>query len=442
VPERKEKRTVDDRRSSKRGRYRAALLPAFLWAALLAMQVADHAEEVRRHRASLERAGAASLGMLEASLRSMGRGRRQRPEVLDMIFQEVAAVPGIRGTWLTDASGKIIHSKGAPHELPSPSSAPVALWTDGGLVVGRQVDIGSCPFDGQGRPRSQEEQDLPNHLFFQFDTAEIEREIANDLGLRAAIQFAAAIAACGGYLLLRARAGARRLQMDLAVSEARSLEHKEWALLGAGLAHETKNPLAAVRGVAQCLAEDEGLPAGTTERAKQIVDEVDRVVSRINEFLQFSRPVEPSEEPVALRPLFEEMARLIEADLAPIKGRLLIEGEALSASADPGMLRQILLNLLVNAARAIQDGGWIRLAALSGPHGTVTIAIEDNGRGIPEDLLDKVFEPYSTGFPGGIGLGLSIVKRLAEAHGWSVRLESRQGSGTRIEILGMRRASP
>ena len=121
---------------------------------------------------------------------------------------------------------------------------------------------------------------------------------------------------------------------------------------------------------------------------------------------------------------------------------LLIEGEALSASADPGMLRQILLNLLVNAARAIQDGGWIRLAALPAPDGTVTIAIEDNGRGIPEDLLEKVFEPYSTGFPGGIGLGLSIVKRLAEAHGWSVRLESRQGSGTQLKILGMRRASP
>jgi signal transduction histidine kinase len=103
------------------------------------------------------------------------------------------------------------------------------------------------------------------------------------------------------------------------------------------------------------------------------------------------------------------------------------------------MLRRILLNLIVNAARAIPEGGWIRLsaAAKGGEGGGAVLEVRDNGHGIDDADLDKVFEPYYTRAPGGTGLGLAIVRRLVEAHGWRVELESEKGVGTVVRLVGV-----
>ena len=406
---------------------------------MLGWQLSEHAAEVRRHREGLERAGQASLGMLEAAIRSMGRGRRQRPEFLEMVFHEVSSVPGIRGTWLTEPSGNVIFSKGGDLPVSDPRTFPGSLWQKDGVLIGRRVDIGECPFDGRGRERSSESMSLPTYLFLSLDAAEVDREIASDLRLRAAIGGAAGLAAAGAFLVWRARGRTRNLRTMLAIAEERSRRDREWAVLGAGLAHETKNPLSAVRGIAQRLAGEIEDP-GKAERAREIVDEVDRTVARLNEFLQFSRPVEPRPEPVEIRPLFEEMGRLIEADLAPKGGKLEIAAGAEAAMADRGMLRQILLNLLVNSARAIGVGGRIRLAARTAEEATLSLEVEDDGVGIAPGEVERVFEPYFSRSPGGTGLGLAIVRRLAEGHGWNISLESTPGAGTRLRILGVRRA--
>jgi signal transduction histidine kinase len=103
------------------------------------------------------------------------------------------------------------------------------------------------------------------------------------------------------------------------------------------------------------------------------------------------------------------------------------------------MLRQIILNLLVNAAHAIGPGGRIDLRAYAGARGDVTIEVRDNGRGIPPDEIDKVFEPYYTHTPGGTGLGLAIVRRLAELHNWRVEIRSEPEAGTTVRIASIAR---
>ncbi|MBN1420769.1 MAG: hypothetical protein JXP34_18505 [Planctomycetes bacterium] len=409
------------------------------WLALLVWQVAEHAVDARRHRDGLRRSGDAGVGILEAAIRSMGRGRRQRPEFLGMVLEGISSAPGIRGAWLTDTEGEAIASTGGDRPLPAPRTFSGTEWSSEGLLVGRRVEIGPCPFDARGRARTDEEMERPTYLFLFLDRTEMDREIARDLTLRGAIVIVAAIAAAGGILVALARAKARRLTTELAVSEERAHRTREWALLGAGLAHETKNPLSIVRGLAQQLVEESSEDPRRAEPAHKIVDEVDRIVARIGEFLRFSRPAEPQPEPIDLRALAQEMASLIGPDLAARKGRIDVDVAPIRIVADREMLRQILLNLLINAARAIPEGGTVRIAAGEAGADGAAIEVADDGEGIPADAIDRVFEPYYTRTPGGTGLGLAIVKRLAEAQGWRVGIESPAGGGARVRITGIER---
>lgn len=422
------------------GRYRwvPALVVFVLWVSLLVSQILELSAESRRHRQALEDSGVASVRTLEAAIRSMGRGRRHRPEFLGAILEEVTALRGFRGSWLTDLSGVPVVSVGGERSLPDPREFSGASWHSGELLVGRRVEIGECPIDGWGRPRPPAEIDEPLFLFVSLDSSEIEREIGSHLRLRVAVQAVATLAAVGAILLLSSREKARRLRLDLAISEERARRHREWAALGAGLAHETKNPLSVIRGVAQRLAQDTAEDPDRAARASEIVDEVDRVVSRINEFLSFSRPREPEPASVELCPLLEEMARLIQIDLDPTEGTVETECRAVTVLADPDMLRQTLLNLLVNAARAIPRGGRIRLRALQDAAGGVCLEVEDNGPGIPGEERERIFEPYFTKTPGGTGLGLAIVKRLADLHGWTIEVDESPESGATFRIRGMK----
>jgi signal transduction histidine kinase len=270
------------------------------------------------------------------------------------------------------------------------------------------------------------------------DDGEVHRETSADLQLRLIILASAAAAATGLYFFLRANARTRRLGTELAVAEERSRRNREWVMLGAGLAHETKNPLAVVRAAAQRLAAEGCDDPRLSETVHQIVDEVDRVVSRVNEFLCYSRPIEPTPETVELRSFLEEIGSLLEPDLKPGRGELVVEAQPTAVLADPDMLRQILLNLLVNATHAIPEGGRIELRAEHSADGTVRIEVRDNGQGIPASELERVFEPYFTRSPRGTGLGLAIVRRLVEAQGWRIDIESKVGMGTRVVICNIK----
>jgi two-component system sensor histidine kinase HydH len=208
------------------------------------------------------------------------------------------------------------------------------------------------------------------------------------------------------------------------------------AQLGAGLAHETKNPLGLARGLAQSIAEAGDAGAESRRQARQIVDEADRIVGQINAFLALARPAEPVREDVALDHVFGGLQALVQAEAAQAGVSLRAAANGLVVRADPALLRRALLNLLINALRACERGGEIALEA-GWRAGSVAVCVRDNGRGIAPEDLPRVREPYFTRFPGGTGLGLAMVEQVTAAHGWRLQIESEPGAGTRVTLEGM-----
>lgn len=409
------------------------------WFCLVTWQAFEHAASVQIHKDNLVRLGKANIRVLEAAIRSMGRGRREQPEFLSYVLKEIVLVPEIKGAWLKELDGTLLASTVSSEEFSLPSTESEETWLEDGLMVARNIDVSGCMIGGNRRFSNSpnESRIVRMHLFL--DRVHLDREIKSDMSLRTGIVAVAAVVFAGAFLLLRIRKKSKGLKAELGLAKELVRRNKEWALLGAGLAHETKNPISVIRGFAQQLTEeDSASPSEYRKYAGRIVDEVDRIVTRIDEFLQFSRPVEPNLAPVNLHELFQEMATLIRADLSPRNGRIKIESEpVVTIQADENMLRQILLNLLVNAAYSLSYGGQIELHADLSEDISVSVEVKDNGEGIPAEEIDKIFEPYYTRSEGGTGLGLAIVRRLVEAHGWHVTINSKLGAGTSVMISGM-----
>ncbi len=210
--------------------------------------------------------------------------------------------------------------------------------------------------------------------------------------------------------------------------------------LSASIAHEIRNPLAAISGSIQVLQAEAGAPGGSSKRLMEIVvREVDRLDRLIADFLHYARPGEPRLEPVAVAEAVREVVEM--AETAGV-GDVALEcrvAPGLAVCADPGQLRQVLWNLLLNAVQATAGGGRVRVEAGAGraPQGEpvadrtgdegkpawAEIAVMDQGAGIPPDVAERVFDPFFTTKPGGTGLGLAIVHRVIAEHGGAIRVE-------------------
>jgi len=207
--------------------------------------------------------------------------------------------------------------------------------------------------------------------------------------------------------------------------------------LSAGIAHEFKNALATISGYAQMIHSDP-VAADTAENAAEILDQTRNVTHVVTEFLRYARPLDISAEPVSLAPLVERVVTEI-AELFP-QVQIATEGAFVEVAGDDGLLRQVLLNLVRNAAEAafatsshpsVTVHGEI-LSALS--DGAQRIYIRDNGAGISSEALPKLFLPFFTTKASGTGLGLAIVQKILLQHGGQVeaRNGSRSGSGAEI----------
>jgi signal transduction histidine kinase len=208
--------------------------------------------------------------------------------------------------------------------------------------------------------------------------------------------------------------------------------------LAAGLAHETKNPLSLIRGMAQSCLHKPFDSEESRRIAGKIVDESDRLEGRINSFLSYSRPLDPSLSSIDLHEVVLQTVELFEEE-ASAKGILLqTDLEAHLVLADPDMLRQILVNLLSNSLSACRAGDSIAIRGGTEGQGAI-LEIRDSGKGISPEDLPQVTKPYFTRREGGTGLGLAIVSQLAQAHGWRLEIESQTDRGTTVQVLGIRR---
>jgi signal transduction histidine kinase len=226
----------------------------------------------------------------------------------------------------------------------------------------------------------------------------------------------------------------RQQQRDVELSSR--LHHTErlasLGQLAAGLAHEIKNPLAGIHGVLELLRDEEN-DSDRRNLYREMLDELDRVNGTIQALLGFARPSPPRRVPTAIAELIGGIAKLMRPGLSK-KGIVLettVAPEVTTFPLDPDQIRQVVVNLVGNAADAIEENGRIAIRATTFPDRSgLILAVEDDGPGIPEERRQEIFEPfYSTKF-SGTGLGLAVARSLVVKHGGELQVESREGRGS------------
>lgn len=238
-----------------------------------------------------------------------------------------------------------------------------------------------------------------------------------ETGLATTLVLGSVVAGAGllGFSLFAARGLAERQRLERLETERQRLD--ALALAGAGLAHRIRNPLAAIKGTAQLMAEEPASAARS--RAERIVAASSRIEELVAQLLRFARPPEPVAETFDLAALAREAAE--QAGGLPLEGT----GPVL-ALGDRGHAEEILEELIVNA-RGHDASGKITLAAQAEADRAV-LEVRDRGPGLSIDR-EKAFDPFLTTRPGGTGLGLPIVRALARASGGDVTLAAREGGG-------------
>lgn len=207
--------------------------------------------------------------------------------------------------------------------------------------------------------------------------------------------------------------------------------------VAAGLAHEIRNPLGAMRGAIQVLesqTKPESLQAGLMDI---ILKESDRLNSIITNFLSYARPMAAEFTDTDVGEAIRETAALLRHSPDVREQHELVAdigAEAMIVSADASQLKQIFWNLSRNSLQAMPDGGTLRFALEAIPDNRIRITIEDTGRGMSPEQVEQLFEPFSNSTTGGTGLGLSIVYQIVKDHNGVINVRSREGEGTTITI--------
>ena len=219
---------------------------------------------------------------------------------------------------------------------------------------------------------------------------------------------------------------------------AQTAASERLALLGevsASIAHEVRNPLTGMRSLAQRLAEDDVDADKRRRYAGVVLDEVARLERMVGNLLGIARRSPPtySTGPTALGPLFEDLGLLVAAQAARRRVTLELKAEAASAPAPREALAQALLNLLLNAVAHAPEGGSASLHATDSADGVV-LTVRDTGPGIPKAERERVFQPFTSSSDGGVGLGLSLVRRLADELGWRLEVDDAPGGGAELRI--------
>jgi signal transduction histidine kinase len=205
--------------------------------------------------------------------------------------------------------------------------------------------------------------------------------------------------------------------------------------IAAGIAHEVRNPLNALQINLGILEQE--ISEIVPDRGSHVFEVIGKIAGElrsldnfVTEFLRFARPPRPALEPTAVRPLLADLVTFIgpECSRKGVSLSLKPGDGPETVMADPFQLKHAVLNLVLNALQATPAGGAVAIEA-GDDAGALEIRVRDSGEGMAEDVLARVFEAFFTTREGGTGLGLPIARRIAEAHGGALALESRPGEG-------------
>ena len=294
------------------------------------------------------------------------------------------------------------------------------------------------PFWARGLDDKQYQEMVANRelhgLVLTLSTESLQAVNLHDLWLRFVIVFFAGISAVGAGLAMRNISKTSDLQIRLVRASEMNSHLREMNLAAAGLAHETRNPLNIIRGMAQMISKQTGTPPEIREKSRAIVDETDKVTAQLNEFINYSRPREVRRSKIALIAAVNEVVRTLTHDIEEKKLRVATGGEPIAIEADDQLLRQVLFNLLINAIQAVDVGGQIQILARHVSATEASLEIRDDGPGVPPERRQEIFKPYFTTNEKGTGLGLAVVQQIVLAHGWEIECLANEPRGAVFRI--------
>ena len=218
--------------------------------------------------------------------------------------------------------------------------------------------------------------------------------------------------------------------------------------MAAGIAHEIRNPLASMSGSIQVLRQELTLSDEQAQLMDIVLRESERLNDTIKSFLAYARPQRFALAKIDIRRVVQDAALLLR-NSAEVQAHhtigVEVHGDPVWCEADENQIRQVIWNLATNGLRAMAQGGRLLLTAATANDGSgaTLLTVEDQGRGIPAEDLDVIFQPFHSSFEKGTGLGLAIVHRIVTDHNGTINVSSRVGAGTVVAVrLPMRGTSP
>lgn len=273
-------------------------------------------------------------------------------------------------------------------------------------------------------------------FIIELSTKNYFQTINRDLWLRFSIMGFAALAVAGIWIAWRNLQKSAELQLRLVRASEMNTHLREMNVAAAGLAHETRNPLNLVRGMAQLINKDSSVSNEVRENSVKITEEVDRVTAQLNEFINYSKPREPKLSVIHLNRVINEVANTLETDFMDNEIGFSLKGDDFYTEADESLLRQLIFNLLLNSVQHVKQNGKIDVKIFRSKNKMITIEFYDNGPGIPQEYHSKVFQPYFTTNEKGTGLGLTVVHQNVLAHGWEIECINNT-TGALFQIRGI-----
>ncbi len=469
------------------------------WVILVAWQVAEHVRLERAERAALTDRGKYFCNTLGLLMRVQRRfGSVLTKDRLESALKELVSDGEIQSVQLLNKMGEEVASAGAPIDAQMRGELrDGAHWGDVSVILENLVDLGTNvtqdlehanptlvmtrdelfptnpppPVDGvssasssnavrrpfpwrrrgaNGRPEGMTQTEYDSlikkkgvHSFIiAMSNQSLRARTRDDFWLRSLIVVLATVSMMGLGMAWRNLDRSSELQIRLVRASEANSHLKQMNLAAAGLAHETRNPLNIIRGLAQMIARQEDASPGIRQQCRAMIDETDRVTAQLNEFINYSRPRDIRYAEVSLRSVVAEVARTLGCDLEEKSVQFHGLEDDIVIKADEALIRQALFNLVMNAIQAVEPNGEIRVAASRSGGSEALLEIRDNGPGVPPDQRDEIFKPYFTTNKKGTGLGLAVVHQIVLAHGWEVSYVPNEPRGAVFRISHLKLASP
>lgn len=476
------------------------LLLAIFWLVVVGWQVAEHQRVKRVAQTALRNRSKDITSTLEVLIRNQRfRGGPLFQERLESALKELVKSGEISSIALLNAQSEVIVAVGEPITTDIKEiMRSVERWESTRVLLGNLVDLGAnvtregetnsptivlppreemargrtnnaafnerpSPPDGErprergergergprfGRPPWMNQEDYQKLLqqrglhgmVLAISADSFIKATQQDWGLRAmVIAFAtAAIIALG--VAWKNVAATNELEMRLLRASEMNSHLQELSLAAAGLAHETRNPLNIVSGLAQMISKQTDTSPETRKRAKEIIGETERVTVQLNEFINYSRPREVRPSAVDLGTVVGEVSRALQFDVEEKMLKLRAPEKLPAIQADEQLLRQALFNLLLNAVQAADRGGEIEVDCWKENGRGAVIEIRDNGPGVAPEHRQEIFKPYFTTHQKGTGLGLAVVQQIVLAHGWEITCHPNEPRGAIFRIAHVKLA--